>query len=504
MKITLRTGEPLRSRERLVVLWLSKEDAARKSLSKPHAAIDRALGGSLRALLESGDFRGRSGDAALLHPLSGGSRLQRVAVMGLGPTDELNLDTLRMAGARSVRRASSLDLESLTVVCARQPGPGAGEAAQAIAEGMLLAGYRYRVAAKKAKGSEVARAAVALPGWRDSREARAGLARGVILGESQNLARRLSDESPSHMTPADVAKAAHAMAREAGLRCKVMTETELRRRKMGGLLAVGGGSTHPPRLVVLEHVPKKKRNVPTLCVVGKGITFDSGGLSIKPSANMHEMKHDMSGAANTVGILRAVALLDLPIHVVGVLACAENLPSATAYRPGDIVTTASGKTIEILNTDAEGRVVLADALHYAVEEFEPEAVVDLATLTGACQIALGGWATGIMGTHEDLIQELIDAGRRTGERLWQLPLFDEHREAVKSPVADLRNTGGRNAGASTAAAFLSAFVGDVPWAHLDIAGTGWTDRNTALQRGGATGTGVRLVTDFLRSRADGE
>jgi len=500
MKITLRTGEPLRAREPFVALWLSEQDVQRKSLAPPHAAVDRALGGALRSLLASGDFRGRASDAATLYGARGKGRPGRVAVMGLGPVEKLDADGLRTAAGRSARRASQLRVERLTVLCGAQRGLAAETAGQAIAEGLVLAGYRYRKAHEPAKGSEVRSAAVALPGWRDARKARAGLTRGLVIAESQNLARRLSDESPSEMTPAAVAREARAMARQTGLECKVMTDAELRRRRMGGLLAVGGGSTNPPRLVVLTHDPGR-RDVPTICVVGKGITFDSGGLSIKPAQNMHEMKHDMSGAADTVGILRAAALLELPLRVVGVLACAENLPSGTAYRPGDIVTTYSGKTIEVLNTDAEGRIVLADALHYAVRELEPDAMVDLATLTGACQIALGGWATGVMGSDDDLIQELVDAGQRAGERAWPLPLLDGHKEAVKSPVADLRNTGGRTAGASTAAAFLSAFTGEVPWAHLDLAGTGWTDRNTALQRIGATGTGVRLVTEFLRRRA---
>jgi leucyl aminopeptidase len=234
-------------------------------------------------------------------------------------------------------------------------------------------------------------------------------------------------------------------------------------------------------------------------VVGKGVTFDSGGISIKPSAAMDEMKHDMSGAATVVGVLRACALLKLPLHVVGVIGAVENLPSGTAYRPGDILRSASKKTIEILNTDAEGRVVLADALHYARTEFEPVAMVDLATLTGACVIALGPHATGLFGNDDTLANHLLKSGETTGERVWRMPLWDGHRKAVESHVADVKNAAGREASSSTAAAFLQAFVGETRWAHLDIAGTGWTSKTGPYQPRGATGVGVRLLVEALRT-----
>jgi leucyl aminopeptidase len=281
-----------------------------------------------------------------------------------------------------------------------------------------------------------------------------------------------------------------------------MDVAELKRRKMGGILAVGAGSSRPPRMIVLEHKPKSgkgKKAMSTVCLVGKGVTFDSGGISIKPSAGMEEMKHDMSGAAAVVGAMRAVALLDLPLHVVGVIGAAENMPSGTAYRPGDVVRTASGKTIEVLNTDAEGRVVLADALHHARTQFKPEAMVDLATLTGACMVALGPWATGLFGNDDDLVEKIRAAGEECAERAWPLPLFDEHRRAVKSTIADVKNTGGRDAGASTAAAFLDAFVGDTAWCHLDIAGTGWGSAAHPYHVKGGTGVGVRLLLSLLRA-----
>jgi len=286
-----------------------------------------------------------------------------------------------------------------------------------------------------------------------------------------------------------------------GLAIRVFDVPELQRRKMGAILAVGGGSARPPRLVALEYAPKAaKKQRPALCIVGKGITFDSGGISIKPAQGMDEMKHDMSGAATVIGVLRACALLALPIRVVGVIGAAENLPDGTAYRPGDIVTAASGKTIEVLNTDAEGRVVLADALHYAKTEYDPAAIVDLATLTGACVVALGRWASGLFGSHAGLIELIRAAGEKTGELAWPMPLLDGHKREIKSEVADIKNSGGRNAGASTAAAFLAAFVGETPWVHLDIAGTAWTtSAQCGYQPRGATGVGVRLLVEVLRN-----
>ncbi|HVH20736.1 MAG TPA: leucyl aminopeptidase, partial [Myxococcota bacterium] len=291
------------------------------------------------------------------------------------------------------------------------------------------------------------------------------------------------------------------LGRELGLRVRVLDVPAMKKLGMGGILAVGGGSANPPRLIALEYQPpgKKGRGArKPVALVGKGITFDSGGISIKPSAGMDEMKHDMSGAAAVIGTLRAAALLELETPVVGVIGAAENMPSATAYRPGDVVTTMAGKTIEVLNTDAEGRVVLADALHYARTTWKPDAIIDLATLTGAMVVALGAWATGLFGNNAKLIELVRAAGDATGERAWPMPLLDAHKEEIRSEIAEIKNTGGRPAGSSTAAAFLWHFVGDTPWVHLDIAGTAWTSKPGPIQRKGATGVGVRLLVELLR------
>jgi leucyl aminopeptidase len=254
-------------------------------------------------------------------------------------------------------------------------------------------------------------------------------------------------------------------------------------------------------MIVLEHgATAKRKKTGTLALIGKGITFDSGGLSLKTAAGMLEMKHDMSGAATVFGAMRAIALLDLPIHVVGVIAAAENMPSSTAYRPSDIIETASGQTVEIVNTDAEGRLVLADALHYATESFSPDAMVDVATLTGATMVAFGSAATAGLGNDEGLLDEFRIVGEQVGEIVWPMPLLDEHEKATRSKVADWKNSGGRMAGASTAAAFLRGFVGQTPWVHLDIAGTGMTGAQPPLHVGGGTGVGVRMLTEWVRGR----
>ena len=339
------------------------------------------------------------------------------------------------------------------------------------------------------------------------RAARAAASVGVCVAESQNLARDLSNEPPNALPPAGIARAAQKLAREVGLRARVLGPAEIRKRKLGAMLAVGGGSVHSPRLIVLEHnAPakarggKRPRHRPTtICLVGKGVTFDSGGLSLKSPTNMVKMKHDMSGGATVIATLRAAALLKVPLHVVGIVGAVENMPSGTAYRPDDIVTAGSGQTIEIKNTDAEGRLVLADCLHLARSEFEPEALIDVATLTGACAIALGPWAAAVLGNNERLSDRIIKAGEKTGERFWPLPLWEVHREHMRSQLADVKQTGGREAGTITAAAFLSHFVGETPWAHLDIASTADTDRSGPLQPSGATGFGVRTLCEVLRN-----
>ncbi len=517
MQLTVETRSPLETAADVLALGIGQVDPEDRRVPARLRAVDRALGGRIAAVLASGDFRGKAGESLWLYPDPDepGIAASRVLLVGAGEESALDAEALRHFAARAVGAATARRVRSAALLAPAARRARVAAAAEALAEGAVLGAYRFDRYQAEGDDPRPALERVALlverPG--DARQARAGARVGVILAESQNVARDLSNEPANELPPAALAREAERVSREVGLRCRVLEVAELRRRKMGAILAVGQGSSHPPRLVVMEHNPpgrarkkktKKKgsrggRRLPTICLVGKGITFDSGGISIKPSAGMDEMKHDMSGAAAVVGAMRAVALLRLPLHVVGVVGAAENMPSGTAYRPGDVVRSASQKTIEVLNTDAEGRVVLADALHFARTEYEPAAMVDLATLTGACVVALGKWATGLFSNNDALSERLRRAGEATGERLWPMPLWEEHRKAVKSEVADVKNATGREAGSSTAAAFLQAFVGDTAWAHLDIAGTGWTGKPGPAQPRGATGVGVRLLVEMLRS-----
>ncbi len=501
MQVTVDSRQPGEAAVDLVVLPLASGGEEPARLPARVAGIDRALGGRIKAVLESGDFRGKRGETLLLYT-GGAIPAPRVLLLGLGDEAALDADGLRSTAGSAVSGARGARRLALAVPSARRVrGPAL---AQALAEGAVLAAYRFDRYRKRPENAppDVESLALSLERPAELRAARAAVRAGVILAESQNVARDLSNLPANELPPAALAREAQRVGREVGVRVRVLGVPELRRRGMGAILAVGGGSAHAPRVVVMEHNARgrkaSRRSLPTVCIVGKGITFDSGGISIKPAQGMEEMKHDMSGAAAVVGALRACALLRVPVHVVGVIGAAENMPSGSAYRPGDIVTSMAGKTIEVLNTDAEGRVVLADALHYARTEFEPQAILDLATLTGACVVALGKWATGLFGNNERLIERVRRAGETTAERAWPMPLWEEHRKFVESEVADLKTSAGRDAGSSTAAAFLGAFVGDTPWVHLDIAGTSWTSKPGPYQPRGATGVGVRLLLEVLR------
>jgi leucyl aminopeptidase len=501
MKISVESQEPSRSGADLLAVSLAQVGAAAR-LPARVAALDRALDGEIAARVKAGDFRGRKGESLLLFGRGRGAP-RRVLLLGMGEEARVDAEAVRQLAGRAVAGAAARRARSLAIAAPAAKKLRPAEIGRLLAEGAVLASYRPDAWKTRQPDAPPTLSRVVLLVERDAdlRPAREAVGTGVVVAESQNVARRLSNEPANALPPAQLAAEARRVAHEVGLRCKVLDVPELARRKMGALLGVGQGSAHPPRLVVLEHAPKARRAARgTVCVIGKGITFDSGGISIKPAGGMHEMKHDMSGAAAVVGILRAAALLDLPLHVVGILAAAENMPGGDAYRPGDVLTSMSGQTIEIQNTDAEGRLVLCDAIHYAKTEFEPDAMIDLATLTGACVVALGSWTSGLFANHDGLSEAIRRAGFAVGERAWPMPLADAHRDEMKSQIADLKNvSGSRDAGASTAAAFLSQFVGDTPWAHLDIAGTAYTSKPSACQPFGATGVGVRMLTELLEN-----
>jgi leucyl aminopeptidase len=458
---------------------------------------DAALPAEIAGLLEPADFRGRSGQTLLLYP-RGAVAPKRLLLVGLGKPEKLNAEALRRAAATAAQRARDLQVADFTVGAAvGMPGDDTAMA-QAIAEGLVLGSYRfwrYRTGLSAEQTFTVQSATFVARA--NEEQVRRGAAVGQAIANGVAYARDLVNSPGGALTPPVMAEQALDLGSRVGLNVKVWEKPQLVEEGFGGILAVGGGSANDPRFIVIEYGAAAEGK-PTICLVGKGLTFDSGGLSLKPADAMEAMKSDMGGAAAVFGAMQAIADLKLPLHVVGLVSSAENMPSATAYRPGDVIKTLSGKTIEVLNTDAEGRIILADALFYA-QRYHPRAIVELSTLTGAVIIALGAHATGMMGTDQALQDKLTQAGMASGERVWPLPLWDEYHEMIKSEIADIKNIGGRPAGSITAGAFLAAFVGDYPFAHLDIAGTAWVDRPAkSYESPGGTGVGVRLLVEYLR------
>jgi leucyl aminopeptidase len=469
-------------------------------------AVEEALTqGLVSVAWKQREIQGKRKEVTTIHRPDGRGRL---ALVGLGPKEEMSPETIRRAAADAVRALKGKGAKTIGFRLTSFAGAGARPeaVAAALTEGAVLGGYeftRYR----PPKESRVEEATIFLGKEQAPRSlaVRKAVDRSRTIAEVVAWTRDVANLPADTATPEHLGEVAKGLGRELSLKVTVYDEKQLAQMHCGGLLGVGGGSAHPPRLVTVEH-SGRGRKPPTVAVVGKGITFDSGGISIKPSMHLSDMKFDKSGAVAVLGILRAAALLRLAPRVIGVLACAENLPSGHAYRPGDVLTTYNGKTIEVLNTDAEGRVVLADGLGFVVDRYKPDVVIDLATLTGACVVALGDDTAGLISPNDRLARALALAAAETGEPVWRLPLTDFHRELVKSDVADVRNsTEMPPAGALTAAAFLETFVGrTTPWAHLDIAGPSWTNGGTrkyqpSYQPIGATAFGVRLVTRYLEN-----
>jgi leucyl aminopeptidase len=464
------------------------------------SAVDELVGGALGRAVSAGDFTRKAESTLLLYPPLGSSP-ERILVIGLGDEDGFSAETLRRVAGRSVRVAEGLRLSRIAIRLDAVWGMSAAPAAQAATEGSVLAAWRFTELKSgeddEEMGPEVTELSLLVDeGWEEG--AREGARIGLAQARGENLARTLQCRPGNVATPTHLAEEARRMGEAVGLEVTILGPGEMEAEGMGALLAVAQGSEQEPRLIILEHRGGKEGD-PPLVLVGKGLTFDAGGISIKPASGMEDMKFDMSGGAAVVGALQTVAELKLPINVVGIVPSSENLLSGKAVKPGDVVRTREGKTVEILNTDAEGRLILADALSYA-QTFEPAAIVDCATLTGACVIALGNHASGVLGTDEELVQELRDAGDRSGERCWPLPLWKEYREQLDSSVADLKNVGGRPAGTITAAAFLKEFVGEVPWAHMDIAGTAYGEGKLSYQRKGGFGVPTRLLVEWVRGR----
>ena len=470
-------------------------------------AIDRASRGAVTALLRSRDFTGRFLETAVLYP--SGLRARRLIVVGLGQPEELSPHRVRLVAGQAARRARDLGARTLAT-----PAHGAGRggieperAARAVAEGSILGDYRFTAYRTDPGPPPLDRVEIVELDAASSVRMRPAILDGARVARGVCLARDLASTPGEDLPPERLGQKALAVARAAGATARVLGKAQLERLGMGGLLAVGRGSANPPCLIVLERGPGGGRGAATaarpartVVVIGKGVTFDTGGISLKPRENMNKMKYDMSGGAAVLGLFSALQGVELPLRLVGLIPAAENMPGGRALKPGDVVRMMDGTTVEVTNTDAEGRLLLADALAYS-RRYEPEAVVDLATLTGAISIALGHLAAGLFTPDEDLAAELLAAAAETGERLWRMPLWPEYASELRGDTADFVNWAGREGGSILAATFLRHFARDLPWAHLDIASTAWSPVDRPHEPRGPTGFGVRLLLEWISRRA---
>ncbi|WP_296249903.1 leucyl aminopeptidase [Pseudomonas sp. UBA4194] len=469
-----------------------------RALGVVAAKIDSLSGGLISAALKRGDIAGKSGQTLLL-PGVPALKAERLLLVGVGKDTELGDRPWRKLASAAYGALKNLGgsdavlaLDELTV-----KGRDAYAKTRLLAETLLDGEYVFdRFKSKKAEPRALKKITL-LTAKATQADVERAVAHAKAIASGMSFTKDLGNLPPNLCHPSFLADAAKSLSKaHKNLKVEIHDEKKLKELGMGAFLAVAQGSAQPPRLIVLNYQGAKKSEQPYV-LVGKGITFDTGGISIKPAAGMDEMKYDMCGAASVFGTLRAVVELELPINLVCLMACAENMPSDRATRPGDIVETMSGQTVEILNTDAEGRLVLCDALTYA-ERFKPQAVIDIATLTGACVVALGGHTSGLMGNNDELVGQLLSAGKQADDRCWQLPLFDEYQEQLDSPFADIANIGGPKGGTITAGCFLSRFAKEYNWAHLDIAGTAWVSGGKDK---GATGRPVPLLTQYLLDRA---
>ena len=494
MEFSIKNGNPEKQRNSCVIAGVFEY----RKFSDAAEAIDRASGGYLGTLLRRGDMDGKAGSTLLVHNVPG-TLCARILLVGCGKERDF--------GERAYRQAVQASIRALN-------GTGASDAASFLAELPVKrrdlswrveqmvemiseATYRFSHPGCKKEGEKkvFSRLVINVPQRNDLKRGDLALQTGLAIAGGVRFAKDLGNLPGNICTPTYLAEQASQLGRSFGIKVNVLEQSDMEKMGMGSLLSVTRGSREPPKLIVLEYRKGKESQKPVV-LIGKGITFDSGGISLKPGAEMDEMKFDMCGAASVLGTLRAVADLNLSINLIGIIPSCENLPDGNASKPGDIVTSMSGQTIEILNTDAEGRLILCDAMTYA-ERFEPSAVVDIATLTGACVIALGHHASGLFGNDEKLIRELNEAGTKSFDRAWPMPLWDEYQDQLKSNFADMANIGGRPAGSVTAACFLSRFAKKYSWAHLDIAGIAWKSGKEK----GSTGRPVPLLTHYLLTKA---
>ncbi|MGB6896680.1 MAG: leucyl aminopeptidase [Dehalococcoidia bacterium] len=499
MQIKVESGDITQQPTKAIIVNLLE------GLSQPAgatAAVDGALDGAISRLIADGDLRGKYNDLTLVHTI-GKIPAAGVLVVGLGKPEDLTLDRVRDVAANAARYLRRQRCRSAATVAhgAGVAGLEAEACAQAIAEGTLMGLYTFRRHKKRDEDETDLEELTLVEEDASKLEAlQRGVELGIVLAEAANFCRDLANEPSNVLTPSEMAERARAMAHEAGLECQILERKEMEEMEMGALLGVAQGSQQPPKLIVLHY-----RGAPgeegALGLVGKGITFDAGGISIKPSGGMEEMKGDMSGGAAIIAAMRAIGQLRPAINVTAIVPASENMPSGSALKPGDVLRAMNGKTIEIINTDAEGRLILADALSYA-RRLGLSPIVDVATLTGAISVALGNVAMGAMTNDETVLEKVKQAAAAAGEKVWQLPMYEEYKEQIKSDVADMKNTGGRNAGSITAAFLLKEFVEDTPWVHLDMAGVDNYDKEKGVMVKGASGIPVRTLVRLALALAE--
>ncbi|HLQ29835.1 MAG TPA: leucyl aminopeptidase [Ktedonobacteraceae bacterium] len=474
------------------------QDAKEVVLSETAKAVDTVLGGLITRICADGEFKGSLGEMATVYTM-GKLAARRVVVVGLGTLEALNAQALRKASAIAARHLQQTGAHQIALALSWEDAAIEAESgAQAQVEGTLLGLYtfkKYQKSDDNGNGSGITKTWLISSGKANQNTLEQGIRRGSALAEAANFARDLVNEPPNVLTPTELANRANTMAKQSGLECEILDRPQMQELGMGGLLGVAQGSAEPPKFIILRYHGAPKSSEKGMALVGKGITFDSGGISLKPGEGMEKMKGDMAGAAAVIGAMQAIAALKPKVNVTALVSTTENMPSGTAYRPGDILRIMNGKTIEIVNTDAEGRLVLADALSYAAKEgLSP--IIDVATLTGAVVVALGNTMAGVFSNDAQLTDEIIAAGKSAGEKFWPMPMDEEYGEQIKSEVADIKQTGGRGAGSVTAAKILEHFVGDAKWAHLDIAGTSFVDSKKPHQEMGATGMAVRTLAEL--------
>jgi leucyl aminopeptidase len=471
----------------LLILPVFEDDALQDETD-----LDTASGGELTAALQRREITGKTYD--FFFTGLRGWKAARALLVGVGPRAQFTADRLRRAAAAGGLAARERGITNIALIHRGSTNVAPEQAAQLLAEGAVLASFDG-ASYKTTDTRRVWLTSVQVRVGAQSSAIEAAIERGRVLGECTNVARTLANEPSNRLTPRTFAERAQGIAKEAGLSVEILDDTRITELKMGLLLGVARGSAEPPRVVVLRYEPKKAVKGPVLGLVGKGITFDTGGISIKPADNMDKMKDDMSGGAAVLCAMAAISRLQASVRCVGVIPLTENMPGASAIKPGDVLTSAEGKTVEVLNTDAEGRLILGDAVWYA-RQLGATHLVDVATLTGACVVALGKYASGLFGTPDAWRDRVGKASERAGDRTWPMPLFDDYFDLFKSEIADFANTGGRPGGAITGALFIKQFTGGLPWVHIDIAGTAWAEDARPYQPKGATGVAVRTLAEL--------